>query len=183
MCKERHPNRPTQPLELLFASVQCVHGLHGCGVRYWVRNLPSSFGMARSKDSPTPSPARFRSTLLPRDGLGAHVSNITTPVIFIPCRDTTIFVLLVPSEGAHASRSMPFRLLGRRGRRLRTQHPVPRPINQRFNSSSRFSDGSAAVAVGMSGSIRILDSSSCKTLRVPSHNGVLLFAVFSVPAT
>ncbi|KAF9653289.1 hypothetical protein BDM02DRAFT_3062183, partial [Thelephora ganbajun] len=56
-------------------------------------------------------------------------------------------------------------------------HSVPCPINQQCNTLVPVlfsSNGSAVIVGGTSGSVRILDSRSCKTLQVLSHDGQLL---------
>jgi len=53
-------------------------------------------------------------------------------------------------------------------------HSVPCPINQQKNAVVPVlftSDGSAIIVGGTSGSVRVLDSSSCETLQVLSHDG------------
>jgi hypothetical protein len=53
-------------------------------------------------------------------------------------------------------------------------HSVPCPINQQKNAAVPVlftGDGSAIIVGGTSGSVRVLDSSSCETLQVLSHDG------------
>jgi WD40 repeat protein len=55
-------------------------------------------------------------------------------------------------------------------------HSVPCPINQQSNALVPVlysSDGSAVIVGGTSGSVRVLDSRSCETLQVLSHDGQL----------
>ena len=56
-------------------------------------------------------------------------------------------------------------------------HSVPCPINQQNNAlvPVLFNDaGSTIIVGGSSGSVRVMDSSSCETLQVLSHDGQLL---------
>ena len=57
-------------------------------------------------------------------------------------------------------------------------HSVPCPINHQKNVPVPVlfnSDGSVIIVGGTSGSVRVLDSSSCETLQVLSHDGQLLY--------
>ncbi|KAF9643066.1 hypothetical protein BDM02DRAFT_3192255 [Thelephora ganbajun] len=61
-------------------------------------------------------------------------------------------------------------------------HSVPCPINQQKNTLVPVlfnSDGSIIIVGGTSGSVRVLDSSSCETLQVLSHDGDLIQAIDS----
>lgn len=53
-------------------------------------------------------------------------------------------------------------------------HSVPCPINQQKNAPVPVlfnSDGNVIIVGGTSGSVRVLDSSSCETLQILSHDG------------
>lgn len=67
-------------------------------------------------------------------------------------------------------------------------HSIPCPINQQKNAPVPVifnDDGSTIIVGGTSGSVRVLDSSSCETLQVLSHDGQLLpfSQLFSHPGT
>lgn len=62
-------------------------------------------------------------------------------------------------------------------------YSVPCPINQQNNVPVPVlfnSDGSVIIVGGTSGSVRVLDSSSCETLQVLSHDGWQIFHAPSV---